>query len=79
MKFSDFLNESVEYKVGDVVTLYSHTHGVVSGEYGKFNIEKITNTMIYVYDHNEKNTIKFNKKTKREIGDNSSLIIGDND
>lgn len=76
MNFKEFLNESSTlYKEGDVVDVYSHTNGTDSGKYGTFNIEKVTSTMIYVYDHNTKETIKFNKSTLREIGPNSSLMI----
>lgn len=76
MKFKDFLNESnSDYRAGDVVEVHSHTKGTDSGKYGTFNIEKVTNTMIYVYDHIAKETIKFNKNSLREIGLNSSLMI----
>lgn len=77
MSFQDFLNESAakEYAVGDVVNIHSHTSGSSTGEYGSFNIEKVTSTQIQVYDHNTKETLKFNKKTLRGISKDDHLLI----
>lgn len=70
------LDESSDgYKVGDVVHLNSHNHGTTSGSYGDFNIEKLTATQIFVYDHKMKETLKFNRKTKRGIGEADQLKI----
>ena len=64
-------NESV----GDVVDVYQHRSGVDLGKYGTFNIERETPTIIVVYDHNTKESLKFNRATGRGIGPASQLMI----
>ena len=73
----DGIVESFAAKDGDVVTVLSHTSGVKSGEYGKFNIVNITPSQIWIHDHNDKRTIKFNRSTKRGIGQDKDLLLGE--
>jgi len=74
--FKQFIAEStVSRKEGDVVEVHTHTKGTDTGRYGKFNIAKITPTQIHVYDHNTKETMKFNAKTMRGLGEHDHMMI----
>ena len=64
-----------DFEVGDVVKVHQSVKGADGGLYGKFNIEKITPTMIVAYDHKTKETMKFNAKTLRGVGASDHLMI----
>jgi len=64
-----------EFKIGDVVKVNTHRYGTNTGNYGTFNVEKVTPSQIHVYDHNTKEVMKFLKHSKRGIGEHSNMML----
>ena len=64
-----------ELKAGDVVKVNTHRFGASTGNYGSFNVDKITPSQIHVYDHNTKEVMKFLKNSKRGIGAHSHMML----
>ena len=64
-----------EFKIGDVVKVNTHRYGTNTGNYGTFNVDKVTPSQIHVYDHNTKEVMKFLKHSKRGIGEHSNMML----
>ena len=59
----------------DTVLVHSHKMGKDMGKYAVLNISKVTSTQIVAYDHNTGKEVKFNRNTKRGLGDGDQLMI----
>lgn len=59
----------------DKVLVHTQKMGTDTGRYGVFNVVRVTPTQIHAHDHYTKQTIKFNAKNRRGIGDDNHLWI----